>query len=129
MLWLMAGANIQFRPKGLGVEKRTRAGVRKAGQPSEGKVEEGRGGANWVEGWQEIFKRRIKRTQLRPSEVQTKGLGVQRSHCGGRRRRREFQNHSQRQMSTGLQAGTAKSPVWIVERAGSRVDNRAWPAN
>lgn len=57
----MAGANIQFRPKGLGTEKRTRAGVRKAGQPSEGKLEEGRGGANWAEGWQEIFKRHIKR--------------------------------------------------------------------
>lgn len=38
----MAGANTQFQPKGLGEEKRTRARVRKAGQPSEGKIEEGR---------------------------------------------------------------------------------------
>lgn len=125
----MAGANIQFRPKGLGTEKRTRAGVRKAGQPSEGKLEEGRGGANWAEGWQEIFKRHIKRTYLRPSKVQTKRLGVHGLHCGGRRRRIEFQNHKpKRQMPTGLQAGSAKSPVWIAGRAGSRVDNRAWPA-
>lgn len=66
----MADANIQFWPKGLGAEKRTRAGVRKAHQPSEEKLEEGRGGANQAAGRQGIFKRFTKRMQLRTSKIQ-----------------------------------------------------------
>lgn len=64
-----------------GEEKQSRAGVRKAGQPSEEKLEEGSGGANQAAGRQEIFKRHTKRMQLRPSKTQAQGLGVQGSHC------------------------------------------------
>lgn len=73
--WLTADANIQFWPKGLGGRKAEQGWVRKAGQPSEEKLEEGSGGANQAAGRQEIFKRDTKRMQLRPSKIQAQGLG------------------------------------------------------
>lgn len=94
--------------------------MRKACQPSEEKLEEGRGGANQTAGRQKIFKRGTKRVQRKPPQIQAQGLGVQGSLCGGS----EEENYiSQRQASTGQRGGTTESSM-----SGLREQASEWTA-
>lgn len=126
MLWLMADANIQFWPKRLGAEKRTRLG-------KEGWLTEW---GHWKRAGEEqtrpqrgrSYSRDIRRMHPRLSKVPAKGLGCKGHTVRVREENTVSELEARDRCPLDITPALLRVQTDWAERAGSRVDSRAWPA-